>query len=74
MVSVPSLSTAALPISLISSPSGTSLLIGYKDFDSKNITGSLSLIEAANIETTSAELDGAAIFKPGIIIAQFSTA
>ena len=49
-------------------------MLANRPLCSKNTTGSSLRIAAAIIPTTSAGVDGAAIFRPGMVSAQFSTA
>ena len=73
VASPPWRSTLARPSSSMTSPSGTSPLLGYRPLCSKNTTGSGSRTAAANSPTTSRGFDGATTFRPGTAIAQFST-
>ena len=73
MTSVPSRTILAVPSSSTISPSGTSAFVPIRPLCSKKMTGSGSRIEAAIRPIMSTGLDGATTFRPGIIIAQFST-
>ena len=71
--SVPSRTVAAVPSGTTCSPSGTSPLVANRALCSQTITGSGSRTADAIRPTTSAGVDGATTFSPGIAMSQFST-
>jgi hypothetical protein len=73
VTSVPARLMAALPIGMAWSGGGAGPLLAKSPLCSKNTTGSSLRIAEAMRPTTSEGVDGATIFSPGTVRAQFST-